>query len=150
MTKKRNFAVVLVCVGLLSLAATAREKKPAPPTCSISFVVVKDYNGKPIRNAAVVLHPIDPNGRQDKGGLELKTDAEGKTSLDGIPYGKLRVQVLAHGFQTYGEDFDVEQAAMQINVKMQSPNGQYSIYEDRTVPEQPSTAPVTGGNQPQH
>ena len=57
-----------------------------------------------------------------------------------------RVQVLAHGFQSYGEDFDVEKPAMQIDIKMQSPNGQYSIYENRTVPEQPSKTPTTDGS----
>lgn len=144
--KIRKFAVTIACLTLLAVAGFAREKKPPAPTCTVSFLIIKDYNSKPIRNAAVVLHPVDSEGRQGKGDLELKTDAEGKTSLDGIPYGKLRVQVLAHGFQSYGEDFDVEKPAMQIDIKMQSPNGQYSIYENRTVPEQPSKTPTTDGS----
>ncbi len=139
MSKNRRFSA-LTCVLLLATAALAREKKPSPPVCTVNFAVTKDYNGKPIRNAAVVLHPIDPNGKQDKGGLELKTDAEGKTSMDGIPYGKLRIQVLAHGFQTYGEDFDVQQPTMQINVTMKSPGGQYSIYEDHPTENAPKDA----------
>jgi hypothetical protein len=143
-----KFVVTIACLALVPIAALAREKKPPAPTCTVSFVVIKDYNKKPIRNAAVVLHPVDSDGRQGKGDLELKTDAEGKTSLDGIPYGKLRVQVLAHGFQSYGEDFDVDKPAMQIDVTMQSPNGQYSIYENHTVPEQPSKTPTTGGTKP--
>lgn len=148
--KIRKFAITSACLALLGVTGFAREKKPPAPTCTVSFVIIKDYNKKPIRNAAVVLHPVDSEGRQGKGDLELKTDAEGKTSLDGIPYGKLRVQVLAHGFQSYGEDFDVEKPAMQIDVTMQSPNGQYSIYENRTVPEQPSKTPTTdGGKSPQ-
>ena len=40
--------------------------------------------------------------------MELKTDPDGKANFDGIPYGMLRVQVLAQGFQTYGEDYDIE------------------------------------------
>ena len=116
---------------VLAASAFAKDKKPAPPSSSISFVIQKEYNGKPIRNAAVVLHPIDPDGKQDKGGLELKTDAEGKTSMDGVPYGKLRIQVLAHGFQTYGEDYDVEQPTMEITIKLKEPNSQYSIYENQ-------------------
>ena len=59
-----------------------------------------------------------------------KTDADGKTSYDGVPYGKLRIQVLAHGFQTYGEDYDINQPDMDITIKMKRPAGQYSIYED--------------------
>jgi len=38
---------------------------------------------------------VNKNGEQEKGGLELKTDGDGKTGIDGIRYGKLRVQVIA-------------------------------------------------------
>jgi len=62
--------------------------------------------------------------------LELKTDAEGKASFDGVPYGKLRIQVLAQGFQTYGEDFDVDKPSLDVTVKMKRPARQYSIYEE--------------------
>ena len=96
----------------------------------LKFVVVRDYNGKPIRNAAVVMHPVAKNGKQEKGGLELKTDAEGKASFDGVPYGKLRVQVLITGFQTFGGDYDINQPTMEITVKLKRPAKMYSIYED--------------------
>ena len=65
----------------------------------LNFVVVKDYNGKPIRNASVVLHPVGKKGKQERGGIELKCDANGKANYDGVPYGKLRVQVLILGFR---------------------------------------------------
>ena len=110
------------------------------PSSEIHFVVVRDYNGKPIRNAAVVMHPVAKNGKQEKGGLELKTDAEGKASFDGIPYGKLRVQVLIQGFQTYGGDYDVNQPTTEITVKLKRPTRMYSIYEDHP------NDPKDGGN----
>ena len=59
-----------------------------------------------------------------------KTDTDGKTSFDGIPYGKLRVQVLASGFQTFGEDYDVAQAKIDLTIKLKRPQSQYSIYQD--------------------
>jgi hypothetical protein len=60
----------------------------------------------------------------------LKTDGEGRTNIDGIPYGPLRVQVLAQGFQTFGEDYKIDKAEMEITVKLKRPGGQYSIYEN--------------------
>jgi hypothetical protein len=60
----------------------------------------------------------------------LKTNTEGKTSFDGVPYGPLRIQVLAQGFQTFGEDYDVNKPEMEITIKLKRPQGQYSIYED--------------------
>ena len=121
-------ALLIVC--FLGVAAAQRDPNPEP-TAVMNFLVVKEDNGKPIRNAAVIMHPVNPHGQQSRGGLELKTDPDGKTSFDGIPYGKLRVQVLAHGFQTFGEDYDVNQAKMDLTIKLKRPQGQYSIYQDR-------------------
>ena len=45
--------MLLVCVAALAAAAWAGDK----PSAKINFLVVKDYNGKPVRNAAVILMP---------------------------------------------------------------------------------------------
>src|SRR5207248_9992105 len=81
-------------------------------------------------NAGVVMHPDSKKSRQERGGLELKTDSEGKASFDGVAYGKLRVQVLASGFQTFGEVYVINKPEMEITVKLKRPQGQYTIYED--------------------
>lgn len=103
----------------------------------LRFVVVRDYNGKPVRNAAVVLHPLSRKGKQTRGGLELKTDGEGRTSIEGIPYGPLRVQVLAPGFQTFGEDYQIDKPELEITVKLKRPGGQYSVYDDHGEAKKP-------------
>ncbi len=122
----RTIALGIVLAGVLfSMPAHAQDD-----TAVLNFQVLRDYNGKPIRNASVVMHPVQKNGKQSKGGLQIKTDAEGKASFDGAPYGKLRVQVLAPGFQTFGADYDVDKPALEITVKMKRPAGQYSIYEE--------------------
>lgn len=118
-------------LALLGVLAGAEEK-----AALLNFQVVKDNNGKPVRNASVVLHPVGAKGKQAKGGYELKADAEGKASFDGVPYGKLRVQVLAPGFQTFGEDYDINQPTVEITVRLKRPQGQYSIYEDHPKQEE--------------
>jgi Carboxypeptidase regulatory-like domain len=121
----KNLAMCAVALLILVSFAMAQDDMAI-----LNFVVLRDYNGKPIRNASVVMHPVQKNGKQSKGGLQIKTDPDGKASFDGVPFGKLRVQVLAPGFQTFGDDYDIEQASMDITVKMKRPAGQYSIYED--------------------
>jgi hypothetical protein len=123
-------AVLVFTLAATFLAPAWAEKKPAIPLSTVNFVVLRDENGKPIRNAAVVLHPVDEKGKQERGGIELKTDPDGKAGYEGIPYGKMRVQVLASGFQTYGDDFDIAQPSMAITIKLKRPAGQYSIYEN--------------------
>lgn len=118
---------VVLGVGMIGLAAAQDDEGPLS---DLRFVVVRDYNGKPVRNAAVVLHPVTKKGKQSRGGLELKTDNDGRASIDGIPYGPLRIQVLAPGFQTFGEDYRIDKAEVEITVKLKRPGGQYSIYEN--------------------
>lgn len=124
-----RLALISLLVFGMATVASAKKKK-ATPLATVNFVVVRDENDKPIRNAAVVMHPVDDEGKQERSGMELKTDPDGKTSYDGVPYGKLRIQVLAHGFQTYGDDYEINQPDMDITIKMKRPSGQYSIYED--------------------
>jgi hypothetical protein len=123
------------------VAVSASDKGSRDPVALLNFVILKDDNGKPVRNAGVVMHSVDKHGKQDRGGLELKTDADGKASFDGVPYGKLRVQVLATGFQTYGEDYDINQTTMEITIKLKRPAGQYSIYEDQQNDKKPAPDP---------
>lgn len=122
---------VVLLLGFLGSVLTgyaAAQRDDEGPMSNLQFVVVKDYNGKPVRNAAVVLHPVGRKGKQSRGGLELKTDNDGRTNIDGIPYGPLRIQVLAPGFQTYGEDYQIDKPELSITVKLKRPGGQYSSY----------------------
>src|ERR1700691_3231587 len=124
---KLALAGILFTVALLGTASAQREPD-TEPTADMNFLILKEDNGKPIRNAAIIMHPVSTNGKQSRGGLELKTDADGKTSFEGVPYGKLRVQVLAPGFQTFGEDYEINQPTVEITIKLKRPEEQYSIY----------------------
>src|SRR2546427_6415081 len=121
----KRLSVHFATMILLVAAASAQDD-----TAALKFLVIRDYNGKPVRNASVVMHPVEKNGKQSRGGLQIKTDPDGKANFDGVPYGKLRVQVLAQGFQTFGDDYDVNKPEMEITIRMKRPSGQYSIYEE--------------------
>ncbi len=125
--RKLSVAVVLgvLLLSLFPFAVANADDK----TSDLKFVVLKEENGKPVRNASVILHAVDKNGKQEKGGLQLKTDAEGSASFNGIPYGKLRIQVLAHGFQTFGNDYEINQPNHTFEIKLKPPQKQFSIYD---------------------
>ena len=129
MNFRRPLSAVFALLLISSSLAIAGDKSEQGPQSSVAFVVLKDDNGKPVRNAAVVLHPVNAHGKQSKGGIELKADAEGKTHFDGVPYGPMRVQVIAPGFQTFGNDYTINQPDQEITIRLKRPQGQYSIYE---------------------
>ena len=131
--------VVLVLAGIPLLGAgfvllghaqrTGRKYTPPPATATIKVTVVRSTNGKAIPNAAVVFHPM--KGEQDEGALELKSDEDGKVTIDVIPIGDtVRLQVIAEGWKTYGEDYKIDTDSKEILVKMKRPGEQYSLYGD--------------------
>jgi hypothetical protein len=106
-----------------------RKYKAPPDTSHIEVTVVKGFNKKPIDGAHVIFHPIKDG--EDEGNLEVKTHQDGKVSIDVIPTGsKVTIQVLADGFSTYAEDYQVNEASREITIAMQKPREQISTYQD--------------------
>jgi Carboxypeptidase regulatory-like domain len=133
----------IFCALAAAVPAMSSDKKSADqPAANLHFTVVRDANNKPVRAASVVLHTVNKDGTQAKGGLQLKTDGEGNAGIDGIPYGPLRIQVLAPGFQTYGDDYQINKPEMEIEFRLKRPGDQLSIYEkDKQKAEAPASQP---------
>jgi hypothetical protein len=116
-----------------------RKYKAPPPTARVEVTVIRATNGKPVENAAVIFHPL-VDGR-DNGNMELKTNDEGKAVIDLLNIGSnVRLQIIAPGFQTYGEDYKVDKDNLAIEVKLKRPTEQYSIYkksEGKSAPANP-------------
>jgi hypothetical protein len=104
-----------------------RKYKAPPATSHIEVTVLKKFNGKPIMNAAVVFNSIMDG--KDEGNLEVKTDPDGKATIDVIPTGStVRVQVIAPGFATFAEEYQVNDPTKEISIAMVRPKEQVSSY----------------------
>jgi hypothetical protein len=127
-------AGLAMVAGIVSVAGAqepehGRKYKPLPDLSHIVVTVVKGYDGKPMSHAAVVFHAT-MNGRDD-GNLEVKTDPEGKATIDVIEVGSdVSVQVIAHGFATYAQDIHTVGAEKVLEVRMLRPRQQISQYQD--------------------
>jgi hypothetical protein len=106
-----------------------RKYKAPPDTSHIEVTVLKAANKKPVVNAAVVFHPIKDG--VDEGNLELKTDPDGKAMIDVIPTGsQVRIQVIADGYSTFAEDYQINEANRAITIELVKPRAQISAYVD--------------------
>src|ERR1022692_466765 len=135
------FASLAVFVSLAPMSLRAQDDGPQPPekhgrkykappeTSHIEVMVIKGFNKKPIDGAHVVLHPVKDG--KDEGNLEIKTHPDGKAVIDVIPTGsKVRIQVIADGFATFAEDYQVNEADRKIVIAMIRPQAQISTYVD--------------------
>lgn len=128
------FAFALLCVSSPASFGEqhfrGRKYKAPPPTSHIEVEVLRKENGKPIMNAAVVFNPFDKNGK-DLGNLEVKTGPDGKAIIDIIPVGStVDVQVIATGFSTFAQQYDIDGAKKDISVSMLRPRAQVSAYQN--------------------
>jgi len=131
------------------LMSASDKQSGTGQTSNLRFTVLKDDNNKPVRNASVILHPVGKGGKQAKGGFQLKTDNDGKTASEGLPYGPLRIQVLAPGFQTFGDDYDVNKPEMDIVIRLKRPTDQLSVYDKSQDKNQSAPPAPPAENKPQ-
>lgn len=122
-------ALLILVVGVASGSTQekrrGRKYKTPPPVSKVEVTVLKDASGKPIENAAVIFHTLN-----DPGNMELKTNEDGKAVIDVLPIGEsIRLQIIAKGFQTYGQDFKLDKNQLAIEIRMKRPGEQYSIYK---------------------
>jgi hypothetical protein len=83
-------------------------------------------------------------GEKDEGNMELKTNEDGKTIIDVLPIGDtVRLQVIARGFQTFGNDYKIEKAEMGIEIRLKRPGEQYSIYKNHDTAASEGTSTET-------
>jgi hypothetical protein len=147
---RRLLGVLALLVGFPLFCAgagqrTGRKYTPPPPTATIKVTVLRSTNGKPIPNAAVIFHPVE--GDKDKGALELKSDPDGKVTIDVIPIGDtVRLQVIADGWKTFGEDYKIDTDSKEIVVKMKRPGEQYSLYGESKGTSPSTTTPKGESN----
>jgi len=129
-----SFGLIAGCLNLRAQdddSHRGRKYKAPPLSATIAVTVVRDYNGKPIADAHVIFHPIQ--GDKDTGALELKTNEDGKATIDVIPIGDtVTLQVIADGFQTSGQVYKIDKPNMSMEVRLKRPVSQYSVYKNST------------------
>jgi len=118
----------LVSVLALALAAASF----AAPMTKIN-IQVKSQGGKPVDRASVVVrfvegHSIVKLGKAIRTTFELRTNQEGEASIPSIPQGKIRIQVIAKGYQTFGEVYDITEEEKTVNITLNPPQQQYSAH----------------------
>jgi len=117
-------------VILLALASPVR----ADPPMTKLRIEVKNIYDKPVQRASVVVRFVEGRsitkfGRKIITHWELRTNQEGIANIPTIPQGKIRVQVIAKGYQTFGKVFEVNEEEKTLEVKLNPPQTQYSVHQ---------------------
>ncbi len=89
--------------------------------------------GKPVENASVIVkfvkgHSMTKLGKKIRKEWELRTNQEGLVKIPPIPQGTILVQIIAKDYQTFGQNFDVDEEQKTLDIKLNPPQPQYSAH----------------------
>jgi hypothetical protein len=115
---------------ILSLALLLPILAADMTTLTIS---VKTAGGKPVEGASVIVKFVKGRSKV-KLGKKIRTEWELRSNQDGIamippvPQGRILVQIIAKDYQTFGQNFDVDEEQKTLDIRLNPPQPQYSAH----------------------
>lgn len=96
--------------------------------------VRRESTQKPVEQASVIVRFVKGRspvkfGAKVRTSYQLKTGLDGTASIPSIPQGKILIQIIAKGLQTFGGEFDVAEEERTIEIKLADPQPQVSAHQ---------------------
>jgi hypothetical protein len=96
-------------------------------------VEVRTRGNRPIDRAAVVVDFVEGRsiaklGKKVMTHWEVRTNQEGVAKVPALPQGKVRIQVIAKGYQTFGQTYEINEEEKTISITLNPPQPQYSAH----------------------
>ncbi len=94
-------------------------------------VEVKTLGGNPIERASVVVRFVEGRsvakfGKRIRTNWEMRTNQDGVVKIPPIPQGKILIQVIAKGYQTFGQTYEVNEEEKTIEIRLKPPQPQHT------------------------
>ena len=128
---RRSLSQLCVLAMLLPLTASGQNKNSAAQskpdsgsnTVRLTIAVTGGDEKKPVDSASVYVKFVEARmlAKDKKIEMNLKTNVSGVCHSPEIPRGKVLIQVIAPGWKTFGEYYDVNQAEQTINIALSRP-----------------------------
>jgi hypothetical protein len=103
-----------------------KKDKDDQPAAIASWLLVEVIGGTdkvPVQQASVYIKftEVHKVGRDKKMEFDLKTNEEGVARAPDVPQGKVLIQVVANGWKTFGQYYDVTQDQQTIQIALERP-----------------------------
>ena len=128
---KALLRILPVLILLIAVAANGQDKAADPNAKAdsgskdvrLTIVVTGGEEKRPIDSASVYVRYVEEHkhGKDKKIEMNLKTNQSGVCHVPVIPPGKFVIQVIADGWKTYGEYYDINQTEQTINITLVRP-----------------------------
>jgi hypothetical protein len=104
-----------------------------PLLCADMTRLTIQVKSKPVDHASVIVkfvkgHSVVKLGKKIRTEWELQTNEDGIAKIPPIPRGTILVQVIAKNYQTFGQNFDVDEEQKTLEIALNAPQSQYSAH----------------------
>ena len=122
----------MVLLGMLVVSAAGssqqnqtppskKDQAPAPGN-RITIEVTGGEANKPVENASVYVKTIDQHLIKDKKfEVNVRTNQQGTAHVPDAPMGKVLVQVVAEGWKTYGQWYEITEPKQVVKIHLERP-----------------------------
>lgn len=128
---KKSVVIFSSLVFLFALAVQGQDKdadsKGKPDASSkdlhLTIVVTGGEDKKPVDSASVYVKYVEEHklAKNKKVEMNLKTNLSGVCRVPVIPPGKFLIQVIAEGWKTFGQYYDINQTEQTISITLVRP-----------------------------
>ncbi|MBI4459580.1 MAG: carboxypeptidase regulatory-like domain-containing protein [Acidobacteria bacterium] len=127
---RKSFLFAAIFIVFAAVLSPAEEE-----TSRLTLQVLREQDKKPVPNAHVVVKFMSERLLKDKRtSWEAKTNRNGVLVLNDLPAGSIKIQVIAKGYQTSGNDYVLSKPQEELSILLKPPQGQFSSYP--TTPSQ--------------
>ena len=121
---------MLLLLGVLPATPAAADKDYT----TLTIAVLDEARDRPVPKASVTVSFVSGRKlvtrKRIRKEWNTKTNSKGLAELPEIPSGTISVQVIAAGFQTYGDRLEISGEDQTVTVKLKRPSGgQVSAHE---------------------
>jgi hypothetical protein len=124
--------MAVAAIGTAALLVSALQG--AVPMTDLQVLVLTP-GGRPLDRASVIVTFVQGRAplklyKKELQHWELKTNQQGIAKLPAIPQGKIKIQIIASNYQTFGDFFQVDEAEKTVTIQLKDPQQQYSAHGD--------------------
>lgn len=105
-------------------SAGTKDEKPSGNGMVKLKIDVLNPKGTPVANASVYVRFPESGGfiHHDKlAEMNFKTNQDGSVKVPPVPQGKVEIQVIAPGWHTFGQWYDIDKEEQTVTIKLQEP-----------------------------
>lgn len=119
--------ILLSLVLLAPLFCTVAQAKDETTTLR---VVVQNEQGEPVPRASLVVREVKGKKRDKVGNsLQQRASQQGIAPFPPMKRGFILIQVIAEGFQTFGDQYELTEPEQTVTITLKPPQKQYSVHQ---------------------